>query len=403
MRVAVVTESFLPTMNGVTNSVMRVLDYLDARGHDAIVICPGPAPEAYLDFPVREVASLKVWHFPLGLPTAHVAQTLEDFDPDVAHVASPVVLGGIALAACQRLDVPTVAIYQTDVAGFAAHHGLPRAASRILWDWARQLHEMADITLAPSTSAVADLRSHGVPRVDLWGRGVDTVRFTPSRRDGAGARAMRRRIVGGPGASEGADKDVVVGYVGRLFPEKRVERLAALAGVPGVRLAIVGDGPSRGSIEKALSVDGLRTSYLGMLGGDDLADAYAAFDVFVHTGTEETFGQTLQEAMATRMPVVAPDSGGPRDIVRHGETGYLYEPEDDGDLRRRIAEVAADPALRERMGEAGRRAVLARSWDAVCDQLFEYYDRAMREHAATERRQAIDLGGLAAATLSLRP
>ncbi|MGF1661021.1 MAG: glycosyltransferase family 4 protein [Kineosporiaceae bacterium] len=395
MRVAVVTESFLPTMNGVTNSVLRVLDHLDARGHEAIVVCPGPAPESYLDFPVREVTSLKVWHFPLGMPTAHVAQTLEDFEPDVAHVASPVVLGGIALAACQRLDVPTVSIYQSDIAGFALHHGLPRAASRVLWDWARQLHEMADLTLAPSNASVADLRAHGVPRVELWGRGVDTVRFTPARREGAARAAVRRRI-------DPEGEDVVIGYVGRLFPEKRVERLAALAGVPGVRLAIVGDGPSRGSVERALAVDGLRTTFLGMLGGDELADAYAAFDVFVHTGTEETFGQTLQEAMATRLPVVAPGAGGPVDIVRHGETGYLYSPEDDGDLRRRVVELAGDPVLRERMGEAARRVVLTRSWEAVCDQLLGYYQRAMAEHAATDRRQAIDLGGLAAATLSLR-
>ncbi len=392
---AFVTESFLPTMNGVTNSVLRVLDHLDARGHDAIVICPGPAPESYLDFPVREVTSLKVWHFPLGMPTAHVAQTLEDFDPDIVHVAAPVVLGGIALTACHRLDLPNVAIYQTDLAGFATHHGWPKAASRILWDWARQLHEMADLTLAPSTASVADLKAHGVPRVDLWARGVDTVRFTPSRRTGAGARALRQRI-------DPSGGNVVVGYVGRLFPEKRVERLAALAGLPGIRVALVGDGPSRGTVERAYEVAGLDATFLGHLGGSDLADAYAAFDVFVHTGTEETFGQTLQEAMATRLPVIAPAAGGPKDIVRDGETGYLYEPESDAELRRRVAEVAGDAALRERMGEAGRRAVQSRSWEAVCDQLLGHYERAIAEHHAIPRREAIDLGGLAAATLALR-
>jgi phosphatidylinositol alpha 1,6-mannosyltransferase len=395
MRVAIVTESFLPTMNGVTNSVLRVLDHLDARGHDALVVCPGPAPDSYLDFQVREVASLKVWHFPLGLPTAHVAQTLEDFDPDVVHVASPVVLGGIALTACERLDLPSVAVYQTDLAGFALHHGLPRAASRILWDWARQLHEMADITLAPSTASMAELRAHGVPRVELWGRGVDTVRFRPDRRGGSGAEAVRNRL------DPGRDR-VVVGYVGRLFPEKRVERLTALSGLPGLHVAVVGDGPSRAPVERALSIAGVPATLLGHLGGDTLADAYAAFDLFVHTGTEETFGQTLQEAMATGLAVVAPAAGGPKDIVRHGVTGYLYGPEDDADLRRRVAELAADPALRARMGEAGLAAVRPRSWEALCDQLLAYYGRAIEDHATTPRRQTIDLGGLAAASLAMR-
>ncbi len=219
------------------------------------------------------------------------------------------------------------------------------------------------------------------------GPGVDTELFAPSRRDGAAARRLREELSG--------DGEVLVGYVGRLFPEKRVERLVALAGVPGLRLVVVGDGPSRTGLEKALAEAQLPATFLGHLDGEALADAYAALDVFVHTGTEETFGQTLQEAMASRVPVVAPDVGGPRDIVDHGVTGYRYDGEDDDEMRRQVAGLVADPALRERMGEAGRRAVLSRSWDAVCSQLVGYYEEAVRMHPTTPRRTVLDLSSVA--------
>jgi phosphatidylinositol alpha 1,6-mannosyltransferase len=114
-------------------------------------------------------------------------------------------------------------------------------------------------------------------------------------------------------------------------------------------------------------------SWLGRLGGHDLDLAYASFDLFVHTGTEETFGQTVQEAHASGLPVVAPRSGGPIDLIENGETGYLFEPENDARMREAVAHIASDADLRRRMGEAGRRAVLGRSWETVCDELIGHY------------------------------
>lgn len=393
MRVAVVAESFLPTVNGVTNSVCRVLEHLERHGHEGLVICPGPAPESYAGAPVREVTAFSYRQFPVGLPTAHVTQALAEFEPDVVHVAAPFVLGAYGLTACERLDLPTVAVYQTDMAGFAARHGF-KMASRGVWRWVRRVHEMADMTLAPSRAAAADLRAHQVPRVRLWGRGVDTELFAPARRDSASARALRERLA--------PDNEVLVGYIGRLFPEKRVERLVALAGLPGVRLVVGGDGPSRAGLERQLAEAGLHATFLGHLDGEALADAYAALDVFVHTGTEETFGQTLQEAMASRLPVVAPDVGGPRDIVQHGVTGYRYGGEDDGAMRRQVAVLVRDASLREKMGEAGRRAVLNRSWDAVCNQLLGHYDEARRMHPTTPRRTVLDLSTVSGSDLFAR-
>jgi phosphatidylinositol alpha 1,6-mannosyltransferase len=367
MRVAVVSESFLPTVNGVTTSVLRVLDHLAAAGHEAIVVCPeAGAPAEYAGFPVHQVPSIAYRQFPVGLPSPQVQRILARFAPDVLHAASPFFLGAQAIAASNRLGVPSVAVYQTDVAGFARRNGLGMT-SAIAWKYVRWVHEGADLTLAPSSASEFDLRQAGVSRVARWGRGVDLERYHPNHRRSAAAVALRERL--------SPDGEVVVGYVGRVAPEKQVERLRALRGLPGVSVAIVGDGPSRDSVARELR--GMPVTWLGRLGGTELGAAYAAFDMFVHTGSEETFGQTVQEAHASGLPVVAPRAGGPVDLVEHGVDGLLYRPGDERALRAAVGMLVADTPLRLRMGEAGRRAVLGRDWAGVCSELVRHYERVI--------------------------
>lgn len=370
------SESFLPTVNGVTTSVVRVLEHLAARGHEAMVVAPAAgSPREYAGFRVHQVPALAYRQFPVGLPNAQVSGLIADFRPDVLHVASPFLLGAQAIAAANRLGVPSVAIYQTDVSGYAKRNRLS-AASAFAKRLTRWIHEGADLTLAPSSSALADLRAAGVPRLERWGRGVDIERYHPRRRDGAGARDLRARLAPGD--------EVLVGYVGRVAPEKSLERLADLRGIPGIRLAIVGDGPAMPTVRRAL--DGMPVTFVGALGGEDLANAYAAFDVFVHTGTEETFGQTLQEAHASGLPVVAPRAGGPIDLIDSGADGILYEPASESALRDAVAGLVVAPEVRARMGEAGRRRVLSRSWEAICDDLMEFYGQVMTTRALTDAR-----------------
>ncbi|MEU4739426.1 glycosyltransferase family 1 protein [Actinosynnema sp. NPDC023658] len=367
MRVAIVTESFLPQVNGVTNSVLRVLEHLRAHGHRALVVAPGAGADHHLGTPVVRVPSVDLPRFsslPVGVPTRRVLTALADFRPDVVHLASPFVIGARGLSAARRLGVPTVAVYQTDVAGFAGHFGLGLTA-RAAWRWTRRLHVQADRTLAPSTWAVEALRAHGVPRVHRWGRGVDVELFHPGRRDDA----LRASLA--PGG------ELLVGYVGRLSPEKRVDRLAALADLPGVRLVVVGGGPEEARLRRDLP----GAAFLGFRSGTDLAAAYASLDVFVHTGPHETFCQAVQEAMASGVPVVAPDAGGPRDLVQPG-TGYLFS--DDAQLRRAVVGLG-DPQRRRRFGRAARRWVGGRTWSVVCDELLGHYEAVLdvpERHAA---------------------
>jgi phosphatidylinositol alpha 1,6-mannosyltransferase len=367
MRVAIVTETFLPVINGVSNSVVRVVEHLLRCGHQPLVVAPGAGPDNYLGAPVVRIPALDlpvVDSVPVGVPTRRVATALRDFVPDVVHLASPVIVGARGLWAARRLGVPTVAVYQTDIAGFADSYGLGFAA-RAAWRWTRRLHSGADRTLAPSSAAAAALAVHGIPRVHRWARGVDTAHFRPSRRD----ERLRSQL-----APHG---EMLVGFVGRLAPEKRVLRLAALRAVPGIRLVVVGDGPDRRQLAKLLP----EAVFLGFKTGDELAQAYASLDVFVHTGPFETFCQAVQEALASGLPVIAPDAGGPRDLVVHGRSGFLLPETGRADadqvfgdaLRDAVRALVRDPALRARFGAVARRGVLRRTWPAVCDELLGHY------------------------------
>jgi len=365
VRVAVVTESFLPQVNGVTNSVLRICEQMQARGHEVMVVAPGAGPASYAGARVVRAPSVSMpcyADFQLARPWPQLTATLRSFRPDVVHLASPAVLGAQAAFAARRLDLPLVAVYQTDLAGFARRYGLA-GLERGLWRWLRTVHGLAGRTLAPSRAAVEQLREHGVDRVAQWARGVDLQRFDPARRDAQLHSSLGRGR--GP-----ADRDLVVGYVGRLAHEKQVSLLSSLQGLPGVRLVVVGDGPQRRQLEQQIP----EARFLGQLGGTELATTFASMDVFVHTGAHETFCQAAQEALASGLPVVAPAAGGLLDLVEPERTGLLFSPGCGDDLRRQVARLVADPEARTAMGLAARRSVAGRGWDVLADQLLQHYD-----------------------------
>ncbi|WP_212844950.1 glycosyltransferase [Catellatospora sp. IY07-71] len=254
MRVAIITESFSPDVNGVANSVARVADHLAARGHEPMVVAPRPRATRAVSakpYPVLRLGSLPLPGY-----------------------------GNVRLARPARRLRAALAAFQPDVEALA-------------WRWIRRVHGRAALTLAPSSVTAAQLVAAGVPRVGRWGRGVDTELFHPSHRD----EALRAELA--PGG------ELLVGYVGRLAREKRVELLAEAARLPGVRVVVVGDGPTRELVRRAVP----QAAFLGTRRGAELARLYASLDVFVHTGPHETFCQTVQEAQASGVPVVAPAAG----------------------------------------------------------------------------------------------
>ena len=369
MRIALVTESFLPDVNGVAHSVVRTAEHLVRRGHDPIVIAPQPPPalrDVVVDvpYPVVRIPSVPMPGYPqirLGLPSPALTGILRAHGTQVVHLASPFVLGAWGAAAAKALKLPTIAVYQTDVAAYARAYGVSMTEGAA-WRWIRTVHNSAARTLVPSNESATALAAHGVQRVSLWRRGVDDERFHPRHRSAGLRRAL---------ASDG---EVLVGFVGRLAVEKQVDLLAETSRLPGVRLVVVGDGPAAGTLRRALPT----ATFVGARHGDQLARIYASLDVFAHTGPYETFGQAIQEAMASGLPVVAPAAGGPLDLVRDGRTGMLVPPFEAAGFTAAIAALAQDPEKRAAFGAAGRVAIEGRTWAAVGDELIDHYEDALR-------------------------
>nr|WSS73340.1 glycosyltransferase family 1 protein [Streptomyces sp. NBC_01175] len=384
-----VTESFPPDVNGVAHCTLQTARHLAARGHQPLVIAPAGAtattgsastgdpcpvvrvpslplpgyPQVRVALPGRRLATALTGHR-AHRPPRSPATALTGHRAGLVHLAGPFVLGVRGMALATRLGLPAVAVYRTDLAGYARTY--LGTGENTAWRRMRAVHSAADLTLAPSSAALRGLTGHGVPRVKLWPRGVDTVRFRPGLRD----EALRRALA--PGGEK------IVGYAGRLAPEKHVELLAGACALPGVRVVVVGDGPSEASLRAALP----GAVFLGRRTGEDLARFFASLDVFVHTGPYETFCQTVQEAMASGVPVVAPAAGGPLDLVAHGSTGLLVPPHDAGAVRDAVAALVADPARAEAFGRTARAAVEGRTWEAVGDQLLGHYDEVLRGRTA---------------------
>jgi phosphatidylinositol alpha 1,6-mannosyltransferase len=369
VRIAYVTESFPPDINGVAQTALRVAEHLANRGHEPLVIAPEPAsgqprPDRMLGYPVVRVPSFAVPVYPglrVGLPGPRLRAAVSEHRADLVHLAGPFVLGASGGTAARSLRLPTVAVYATDMAAYARtyHTGLPGQA--ICWLRLRHIHNRVDRNLAPSSAAAGDLRAHGIKRVWIWGRGVDTIRFDPAKRSAE----LRAQL-----APRG---EVLAGYVGRLAAEKRLDLLSGVAALPGVRLVIVGAGPAEAPARRALPT----ALFLGPRHGEQLAAVYASLDVFVHAGPHDTFGNTLQEAAASGLPVVAPAAGGPIDLVDDGVTGFLVTPFDAGALASGVAKLAADPALREAQGQAARSWMLGRTWAALGDELIDHYQAVL--------------------------
>ena len=365
LRVAIVTESFLPALNGVTNSVLRVLESLEEAGHEAMLISPTYAERYYGNVECFRAPALPFKQFAVGLPNPYLTSTLAQFQPDVVHGASPFWLGGQAIAAAARLRVPSVAVYQTDVSGYLARYNMQFARAAVDRMIAA-IHAPATLTLAPTPASASYLTKLGVKNVEVWGRGVDLELFHPDRRLTPEVTAMRQLIAG--------DKRVV-GFIGRLAAEKQVNQFEALVDLPNTHFVIVGDGPERANLEARFA--GKPVTFLGSLRGDDLANAYAMLDVFVHFGAEETFGQTIQEAQASGVPVVAPASGGPLFLIQPGVNGYLGEPHRPHTFRPFVENLLDDTHLRARIAEASRRSVRLKSWNANNAILLDHYDRVV--------------------------
>ncbi|MEV4598064.1 glycosyltransferase family 1 protein [Amycolatopsis sp. NPDC049253] len=376
LRVLVVTESYPPQVNGVAHTASRAAEHLARRGHSPLVVAPtAPAglrtgtSAASAGSPVVRAPALSWPGYPdvrMALPTGVVGRAIAAHRPDVVHLSSPLLLGAHAVRAALKRRVPIVAVYETDVAAYCRSYA-PRVpgGAQYVWRRLRGIHGPADRTIVSSSASKLALEEQGIPRIHLLPHGVDAVRFDPRHRDPR----LRRRLA--------PNGEVLVGYVGRLAPDKHVELLRGVCGLPGVRVVVVGDGPNGPRLRAALP----DATFLGVRVGEELARIYASLDVFAHTGPFETFGLTVQEAMASGLPVVAPAAGGPLDLVQHGRTGFLVPPLDETALREAVRGLTESPARRAAFGAAARAFALRNTWEAAGDSLIGHYRQVLDERA----------------------
>ncbi|MEJ4112905.1 glycosyltransferase family 4 protein [Corynebacterium kroppenstedtii] len=380
MRIAIVAESFLPNINGVTNSILRILEYCDRHGHDALVIAPGAREVQdecadYMGFPIARVPTVQVPlidSLPIGVPTPTVKRALRKYNPDVVHVASPFVLGAAGAFGASQLGIPTVAVYQTDVAGFANNYHMKPLASAA-WKWTRTIHNACSRTLAPSSVTIKELRLHKIRDVHYWARGVDNELFSPTKR----SEALRR--------SWAPQGQKIVGYVGRLAAEKSVHRLVALHDRDDIQLVITGDGPDGQDLRDLLP----RAIFTGARYGEELAEIYASLDLFIHPGEYETFCQAVQEALASGVPAIAPRAGGPIDLIDDGVDGELLAVSSfERDLSAAVSRLLAAEGYRDRC-VAARESVTQRTWECLCDELIGHYRAAIESPMGQEFRPTL--------------
>jgi glycosyltransferase involved in cell wall biosynthesis len=365
VRVAVVTENFLPKLDGVTRTLAMLLEFLQRRGDRAVLFGPEGGPRRYAGARVFGVPGIPLPIYPelrMLFPPADLTRRLALFRPDVVHVADPMLLGAAGIFAGARLGVPVVASYHTNLAAYCKYFGL-RALEAPVWRYRRYLHSQASATLCPSPSTALELEQWGFPRVRVWSRGVDADLFAPKQR----SEEWRRQVAGDP------NKTIVL-YVGRLSYEKNLGALMAAHAAlrrEDVQLVLVGDGPARASLERA--VGGERVTLTGYLRGKELARAYASADVFAFPSLTETFGQVVQEAMASGLPVVGFAAQGVRDLVRDGATGILAAPGDTAAFTAALSRLVDDETHRRALGEQARALAQQRTWDRVMESLVDVY------------------------------
>lgn len=369
MRICIVTESFLPQVNGVTNSVLRILEHLESEGHRALVVAPSGSIEQYRGFPVIQMPSLHLRKFGdirVAMPVTRVMKQIFEFKPDVIHLASPALMGYLVARRANNLNIPTIGVFQTDLAGFAKHYGLGLTKNAI-WSWISKIHRSVDRTLAPSNRSCEDLERISVRQIYLWQRGVNTFQFNPEKRElNSYPRAKR-----------------VVGYVGRLASEKRVIDLKPLASRSDIELVIVGHGPAESELRRAIP----EARFTGFLSGEELARTLANFDVFIHTGPNETFCQAVQEALSSGVPAIAANQGGPRDLIKHGVNGYLIDTSNPNELNSAVTKLL-HPSNWANFAENARKSVEHRSWKSVMDELMQHYQEAINIRKIAEEQIA---------------
>ena len=377
LRVAVVTETWPPEVNGVAATSARVVAELRDRGHELQVIRPrqnhedGAAEEpGYAEVLMRGLPIPRYPQLKMGLPSRRTLLRLWGLQrPDVVHIVTEGPLGWSALQAAQALRLPVVSDFRTNFHAYSRHYGVAWLQRPIV-GYLRKFHNRTACTMVPTDTLRAELQAEGFMNLRVVARGVDTQLFDPARR----SEALRRRW-------DVAPYEMVVLHVGRIAPEKNLETLIAAHAAmrqrdPRVKLVFVGDGPARASMQQRCP----DAHFAGLQRGEDLAAHYASADVFLFPSLTETYGNVLPEALASGLAVVAFDCAAAGQLVSHGHNGLLVKPGEGAEFCSTAARLAGHMAEARLLGAEGRHTALKLDWGRIAREVESEYLAAI-DHA----------------------
>ena len=379
MRIAIITENFLPKLDGVTRTLAMLLEHLQRQGHKALILGPESGMDQYAGAEVVGTFGLPIPVYPelkLNFFRPLFIRRLQAFQPDIIHLVDPAFLGAVGIAVANLLKKPIISSYHTNLAAYCRYFGAP-FLTKPMWKYNRFLHNKCSLTFCPSPSTARILLAQGFQHVRIWPRGVDTSLFHPQR----SSSALRRLWLKGASPME---KTIIL-YVGRVSWEKNLRLLVnTYRHMDHLRchLVIVGNGPASTEMQRELAH--LPVTFTGYLRGEALATTYASADVFAFPSLTETFGQVVLEAMASGLPVVGLLSEGVCDLIKHEHTGYLLnsdglsEAEQVANYRQYLTRLIDNPAKRTVMGQQASKEAQQRSWYAAMESLVRGYEEVSK-------------------------
>lgn len=380
MRVAIITENFLPKLDGVTRTLARLLEHLEREGHKALVLGPESGMERYAGAEVVGTIGLPFPFYPelkFNFFRPLFVRRLQEFQPDVIHLVDPVILGTAGLTMARLLKKPLISSYHTNLATYCSYFGF-QVLTEPMWAYNRFIHNQCSLTYCPSPSTARLLHAKGFQHLRLWPRGVDTTLFHPQRRSAELRRSWLQ-------SRREPETRAVILYAGRISWEKNLRLLLQAYRLMDHRrchLVLVGDGPASTEVQQELS--GLPVTFTGYLQGEELASAYASADVFAFPSRTETFGQVVLEAMASGLPVAGLLAEGVCDLVSDGRTGYLLdveglsEEQEVAAYRERLTRLVENRGIRAVMGQGAYLEAQQRSWHEAMKSLVQGYDEVRR-------------------------
>lgn len=369
LRIAVVTETFPPEVNGVAMTLGKIVDGLLKRGHAVQVVRPRQSGDgtnalrAGLDEVLSRGLPLPAYdELRFGLPAkGRLLKLWSANRPDVVHVVTEGPLGWSAVAAARKLQLPITSSFHTNFQTYSQHYGVG-LFKKPIESYLRKLHNRTQATMVPTRALVQDLQARGYHNVKLLSRGVDTAQFSPGKR----SEALRQSWGAGP-------EDVVALLVGRLAKEKNVglavAAFAAVAArVPGARMVFVGDGPMRKVLEEACP----QAIFAGVHKGESLAAHYASADMFIFPSLTETFGNVVTEAMASGLAVVAYDCAAAQELIVDGRNGRRLPAGDERAFTQAAVDMALNRSALNSMRMHAAPSVAHLGWDAIFDSFVQH-------------------------------